>query len=242
MSVRDHWKVAILVDSTESKSAADQMVRQLRHMGFDAIHVFGSPKAKINKQRDIVVHQDKSWHDDYSMWRSAIRTMSEGYAAQTELFLFVRPDIRCWEQLPVYCENTIDRSIVAIWSPYTPYRVFPDEYVIRPNCGDDSFGWCPSRVNGSWVANHCLIFSRHALTLCGAYLPELSSMGMNTAGSIGVSLERFDVPVYFHTPSLVGHLNHQYTAHDFVGCSHHMNQSDMRNRNFILERDNCHVG
>lgn len=231
----DPWKVAIIVGK-ETRDETDRTVTQLRKLGLDALHVFALPTAKINKQRDVIVHQSKEWRSEYDIWKSTCHNMADTYGAQTDLFLFIKPKMQLWEQLPVYCEATIERELVGVWSPFTPTRVFPDEYPERPECYG-GFGWCKSQVNASLVTNHCLVMTRHALALVASYLPKHSELGANTPGAIALAMAKQQLPFYFHTPSLAAYNGWELSSDDFVGSWYDMPQKDMYAKNFILPKE-----
>jgi hypothetical protein len=220
------WKSAVIVYD-ENRDDADETVSQMKRLGHEEVHVFASPLVRINKQRDIVVHQTEAWLDEYTLWRDTVKTMAKTYASSIDLFLLARPGVSIWEQLPTYAEYTIDTGMVGVWSPFTPNRVFPDELQERPSCGM-TFGWCPTYLNSSFTANHCLIASRHAMALMSAYLPKKYEFDQNAAAGLALAMQRYSVPFFFHTPSLVGHKDHKVFAGDFVGCSFEMSQADMR--------------
>jgi hypothetical protein len=219
------WKVVLIVID-EHREEVDSAVSQLFRLGYEDLHIFAGPKTKINKRRDIIVHQSPSYNSLYAVWHGAITIMASTYAVETDLFMFVRPNVRLWEQLPVYCEKAVDTEVFGVWSPYTPNKTHPDDYQERPKC-QPGFGWCPSVVTGSLIADHCLVVPKHTATLLAAYLPQSSEMGVNAAGSIAATMARYSLPMYFHIPSLVNHQERLLAANDFVGVSFTMQQSSM---------------
>jgi hypothetical protein len=234
-ALREPWKVVLVVHG-ETRKQVEQTYTQLQQLGFESVHVASSSEVTINKRHDTIVQQDKSWKNEYYLYRDMIKIMSNAYASQCDMFMFVRAGSFLWEQLPVYCETTIPKNTVGVWNPFTPNRVFPDEARQRPECVG-TFGWCQHPINSSLAAYHCFVTRNHTLTLMASYMDEEPELGTNFGGSLALALNRYEVPMYFHLPSLAVYSSEFLLADDFVGVSHHMNQSDMRANNYIYKAE-----
>ena len=227
------WRALLMVQKDDVKYM-DETIQRLRQLGIPEIHVFAEAKVRISKRFDTSLHQDARWTSPYELWKGATAIAGDIYTSQTDLFLVCRPDVYFWEQLPVYCENTIPRNEIGIWCPLTPNRVFPSENIQRPRCKGD-WGWCPTQVTPDVEQHHCFVVTGHMLSLMAFYMPHLEEPA-HVGCTLSQALGRRGIPYYFHTPSLatVG-TDVNYTANDFVGLTHHMNQKDMKEQDLILK-------
>ena len=228
------WRAVLVIEKDQGK-LIDPSIRMLRQTGIDNIHLIVAPGVRVSKTYDCISHQakDGEWGDSYSMWRGGLDLISNVFASRSELFLVIRPQITIWEQLLVYCEKTIPRDKVAIWSPFTPDRLFPTSRPERPP-SDGTFKWCRVQPSRDMVTSHCFVMTGHAMTLMASYLPPLEEGGQ-VSSMIAEHLGRRNVPFYFHTPSLANATDHELVSTDFVGVAYHMPQRSMRAKKFIRE-------
>lgn len=233
----------------QDASQISAAMQSLLHIGIDEIDIFAEASVRIPKRWDHAVHQDPRWVSPYLLWKNALELAGSAYADRTDLFLVVRPGCYLWEQLPVYCENTVDRNLVAVWSPLTPSRIFPSSSNSRPTCSrrNDSqprMHWCPMYVNPDVSVHHCFVLTGHMLALMAAYLPETKPPGvsddmridgLNIGSALSYTLSRRRVPYYFSSPSLVQVDDCEYSADDFIGVSTYLPQRAIRTFDFIRE-------
>lgn len=229
----EFWR-ALLVVHKEDGDFMDGAIRQLLRLGIDNVHVFAQAGVRLSKHFDHSAHQDDDWTDAYSLWRGMAEVAGHVYSTRSKLFLIVRPRCYIWEQLPTYCELTIDPNQVAIWSPLTPARVYSDYDVPQPQCVGH-FGWCPVMPSADIGVNHCFVVGRHMLPLMASYLSS-SLHGGTIGNTLAFEMSRREVPYYFHLPSLVDVVDDEdFSAEDFVGVSYHMPQQSMRQGNYLLQ-------
>jgi len=227
----DQWRAAIIVERKDAKYM-DIGIQRLRAAGFENIHVMASEGVTISKRYQPMSHQAKEWTDGYSLWRGASELLGKIYTSRSQLFLLMRPNFHLWGDLMRYGELTIDQRLLAVWSPFTPNRVFPSSNQTRPSC-EGSFGWCPTAMNADASVADCLIMTGHMLTLVGQYLPAVSAGGQ-VGSAIAAAMERQGVPFYYHLPSLVTTAEHTLEADDFVGVTFDMSRKDMLTGSFLL--------
>lgn len=230
----EFWRAVVVIEKDQS-SLIDPTIRSIRLAGIDNIHLVVAPGVRVSKSYDHIAHQAArgEWEDSYSLWRGGLDLVSNVYASRSQLFLVVRPGLTLWEQLLTYCEATIPRDKVAVWSPFTPDRLFATSSPSKPDCGKP-WGWCPHPVSRDMISSHCFVMTGHVMTLMANYLPPIES-GANVSSMVAEHLGRRNVPFYFHTPSLAKATGHELEASDFTGVSFRMSQKVMRRKNFILE-------
>jgi len=221
----------------------------LLHIGISDIDIFAEASVRISKRWDHATHQDASWTNPFRLWRGAFELAGAAYTSKTDLFLVVRPGCYLWEQLPVYCESTIDRNVIGVWSPLTPNRIFPTQAVPRPTCrrknrDQPEMNWCPMQVNADVSVHQCLVMTGHMLALAAAYLPpvkpatnsdEMRLDGMHIGSVLAYSLGMRRVPYYFSYPSLAQVDDVNYMTSEFIGVNTHVPQKDMRRFDYIRE-------
>lgn len=233
--MKHFWRAVLLIQQDEGKQL-DLAVQRIRSLGITEIHIFAEAGVRISKRFDHSLHQDATWDSPYKLWRGATEIMGGVYSADTELFLVTRPGCTYWDQLPVFCERTIDRSVVAVWSPLTPTRVFPSENDQRPRCKTDKPSvptWCPTQVHADVGVHHCFVVTGHVLSLMRAYLP-VNPEGADVGCTLAYELGRRSVPYMFAIPSVVQFQSDvNYSTHDFVSCAFHINQTDLREQSFM---------
>lgn len=238
--VEETWRAVVLIEHDESKYI-DPTIRTVRALGIENIHLMVSPSVRISKQYDVIAHQAEpgEWEDSYSLFRGSMELISGVYSARSDYFLVIRPGVTVWDQLLTYCECTIPKDVVAVWSPLTPDRCFPTSYPDRPTCSGE-WGWCPYPVNRDLSTSHCYVMTGHVMTLLGAYLPALDD-SVEVSSMVAEQMSRRRIKCYFHLPSLatVTGSKERLGASDFVGVSHYMSQKQMRRRSsrFILSGD-----
>jgi hypothetical protein len=228
----DPWRAVLIIERKDARHM-DTGIQRLRRAGFEHIHVMAAAGVTVSKHYQPMSHQSKDWVDGYTLWRGALELMGEVYGPRSELFLVMRPNFHLWGALMQYCELTIDRGLLAIWSPFTPDRLFPSSDQLRPLC-KGTFGWCPTQVDADASVAECLVMTGHMLTLAKEYMP-ITSEGGSPGNAMSMSLGRRKVPFYYHMPSLVTTEEHMLEASDFVGVTKQMSRKEMLSDKRILE-------